>query len=148
MRNKPIAKLSALLAGLLITAGMVTAQVATPVPTAAGEASTIGVNTQPNDAEKTDKLTLRADVRAEGTAQGRTAVNSALPKGEASTTGPKGEPNMAPAGTAPESRMMTRKERKAERAMHKAMKDADPVDYVSLSKRPEPTFKGSQGTPE
>ncbi|HSV51441.1 MAG TPA: serine/threonine protein kinase [Burkholderiaceae bacterium] len=145
--NKPIAKLSALLAGLLMTAGMASAQLATPVPTAAGEASTMGAQGQPNAAEKTDKSTSRADVRAEAAAQAKTAANSALPKGEASTTGPKGQPNMAPAGTAPESKITTRAERKADRAMHKATKNADPVDYTSMAKRPDPTFKGSSGTP-
>jgi hypothetical protein len=146
--NKPIATLSAALTGLLLTAGIATAQVASQLPTAAGEASTTGTSAQPNPAEKTDKSTSRADVKADARAQNHTSANSMLPKGEASTTGPSAQPNMPPTGTAPESRVTTRKERKAERAMNSTLKGAEPVDYHQLAKRPAPTFDGAQGTPK
>ncbi len=146
--NKPITTLSALMAGLLLTAGMATAQVASPLPTQAGEASTTGANSQPNPVEKTDKSTARADVKAEARAQVRTNVNSNLPKGEASTTGMNGQPNAAPAGTSADAKVSTRSERKAERDLNKAVKGANPVDYHYLAKRPDATYNGAQGTPK
>jgi hypothetical protein len=146
--NKPTTTLSALMAGLLLTAGMATAQVASPVPKQAGEASTTGASAQPNPAEKTDKSTSRADVKSEARTQARTNTNSNLPKGEASTTGMNGQPNMAPAGTSAEAKVSTRAERKADRDMKKAVNGAAPVDYQNLAKRPGATFDGAQGTPK
>jgi hypothetical protein len=146
--NKPATTLSALMVGLLLTAGIATAQVASPLPTQAGEASTMGTSAQPNPVEKTDKSTSRADVKAEARAQVRTNANSNLPKGEASTTGMNGQPNALPAGTSADAKVSTRAERKAERDMKKAVTGASPVDYQNLAKRPDSTFDGAQGTPK
>jgi hypothetical protein len=147
--NKPTATFSAALAGLFLTAGIASAQVASPVPIKAGEASTVGTSSQPNPAEKTDQTTTsRAEVKAQARAQIRTDENSNLPKGEASTTGPNGQPNMLPAGSSADTRVSTRAERRAERDMHKAVKNANKQDFEQLAKRPDPMSQGSQGTPK
>lgn len=146
--NTRTTTLSTLMAGLLLTAGLATAQVASPLPKQAGEASTTGANGQPNAAEKTDKSTSRADVKADARAQARKSANSNLPKGEASTTGMNGQPNAMPAGTSADAKVSTRAERKAERDMKKAVNGAAPVDYQNLAKRPGTTFDGAQGTPK
>lgn len=141
------ATLTATCAALLMTAGLASAQVANEVPKAAGEATTTGSHAQPNPAEKVTK-TDRTDIRAEAAAHNKMDKNSNLPKGEASTTGPNGQPNMAPAGMAADTQMKTRAERRAERAMNKAVKDSEPLPYHQMAKRPDPTFNGAQGTPK
>ena len=146
--TKPTATLSAVLTSLLLTAGIASAQVASPVPTTAGEVSTVGTSAQPNPAEKTTHATSREEVKAEARAQIRTDANSNLPKGEASTTGPNAQPNMLPAGSSADTRVSTRAERRAERDMHKAVKNSNKQDFDQLAKRPDPTYQGSQGTPD
>lgn len=141
------ATLTATCAAVLMTAGLASAQVASDVPKAAGEATTIGNHAQPNPAEKVAR-TDRTAIREEAAAHNKMDNNSNLPKGEASTTGPNGQPNMAPAGMAADTQMKSRAERRAERNLNKAVKDAEPVPYHHLAKRPDPTFNGAQGTPK
>jgi hypothetical protein len=132
------ATLTAACAAVLMTAGLASAQVASKVPQAAGEATTTGAHSQPNPAVKVMKND-RTTVRQEAAAHNRMDNNSNLPKGEASTTGPSGQPNMAPAGMAANTQMKSRAERRAERNMEKALKDAEPVPYH---------HNGAQGTPK
>lgn len=149
--NKPIATtLSLVIAGLL-SAGAVSAQTkassTSPLPVAAGEASTT-VHGRPNaQQEPVGTAVSRDAVKAEARAQVHQDANLMSPKGEASTTGPYGQPNMAPVGSSPES--MTRSQRRAERDMKKTLNGAAPVDYQAMNKRPDAFSSPSgEGTPK
>lgn len=149
--NKPTATtLSLVLAGLL-SAGAVSAQTAasstSPLPVAAGEASTT-VHGRPNAMQEPVGTAVSRDaVRAEAKGQVRQDANLNSPKGEASTTGPYAQPNMAPAGSSPES--MTRAQRRAEKDMKKTLNGAAPVDYHAAAKRAEPfEQRAGEGTPK
>ena len=98
--NKTIAH-SMLLASLMTVAAVASAQV--PNTTKGGEATTQmnGRNNGPDKSPRTSDTT-RAEVRNEAAAMNKSnGANSTTPQGEASTTGPAGQPNAAPAGTAP-----------------------------------------------
>lgn len=112
-----------LVAGLVAVGGVATAQTPAPV-VPAGEASTM-IQGKPNAQVKPDaqtSTTSRAAVRAEGTMAARDPANSTTGKGEASTTGPYGQPNAEPSTTATSrSTAMTPQERRAKRDDEVAM---------------------------
>ncbi|MGA0571971.1 hypothetical protein ACO2Q9_14735 [Variovorax sp. VNK109] len=113
---------SLLLAGLVAVGGVATAQTPAPV-VPAGEASTM-IRGKPNAQVKPDANsgTSRAAVKAEGTMAARDPANSTTGKGEASTTGPYGQPNVEPSTTATSrSTAMTPQERRAKRDDEVAM---------------------------
>ncbi len=108
---------SLLLAGVVAVGGVATAQTPAPV-VPAGEAST-KIGGQPNAQVKPDantSTTSRAAVRAEGKVAARDPANATTGKGEASTTGPYGQPNAEPSSTAvTRSTASTPAERRAKR---------------------------------
>jgi len=93
-------KSTLLIAGLMTAAGFANAQV--PTTTMGGDATT-KVQGQVNPPDKSPRTTdtTRAEVKSEAAASNKMSKNSPIAKGEASTTGPNGQPNGRPAAENP-----------------------------------------------
>jgi len=93
-------KSTLLIAGLMTAAGFASAQV--PTTTMGGEATT-KVQGQINPPDKSPRTTdtTRAEVKSEAAASNKMKRNNPIANGEASTTGPNGQPNGRPAAENP-----------------------------------------------
>jgi hypothetical protein len=89
-------KSTLLIAGLMTIAGFASAQV--PTTTMGGAATTkVGGQINPPDKSPMTSDTTRAEVKAEAKMATKQKNNKTTGMGEASTTGPKGQPNGRPA---------------------------------------------------
>ncbi|QHI98844.1 hypothetical protein GT347_13105 [Xylophilus rhododendri] len=93
-------KSTVLIAGLMGLASIASAQVPT---TTAGGAATTKVQGQINGPDKSPMTsdTTRAEVKSEATMANKMSKNKTVAAGEASTTGPTGQPNGRPAAENP-----------------------------------------------
>jgi len=93
-------KSTLLIAGLMTVAGFASAQV--PTTTTPGEATT-KVQGQINPPDKSPRTTdtTRAEVKSEAAAANKQKRNKTVAMGEATTTGPNGQPNGRPASENP-----------------------------------------------
>ncbi len=93
-------KTSLLLAGLMTVAGFATAQV--PTTMSPGQATTkVQGQINPPDKSPMTTDTTRAEVKSEAAMANKMKANKTVAMGEATTTGPKGQPNGRPAAENP-----------------------------------------------
>lgn len=93
-------KTTLLIASLMTVAGFASAQV--PTTTAGGTATTkVGGQINPVDKSPKTSDTTRAEVKSEARMAARQKNNKTVASGEASTTGPNGQPNGRPAAENP-----------------------------------------------